>query len=51
MSVLYFARGIGTAVGPVLVRRFYGETRGQMQRAIGFSFLVAGTFYISFGSS
>lgn len=51
MSVLYFARGIGTAVGPVLVRRFYGETRAQMLRAIGFSFLVAGSFYISFGSS
>lgn len=51
MSVLYFARGIGTAVGPLLVRRFYGETRGQMLRAIGFSFLVAGTFYVLFGSS
>jgi predicted MFS family arabinose efflux permease len=51
MSVLYFARGIGTAVGPVLVRRFYGETRRQMQRAIGFSFVVAGAFYVSFGSS
>jgi MFS family permease len=51
MSVLYFARGIGTAVGPVLVRRFYGETRGQMQRAIGFSFVVAGVFYACFGSA
>src|SRR5215210_5415674 len=46
MSVLYFARGIGTAVGPVLVRRFYGETRGQMRRAIGISFVVAGAFYV-----
>jgi len=51
MSVLYFARGIGTAVGPLFVRRFYGETRAQMQRAIGFSFVVAGIFYVSFGSS
>ena len=51
MSVLYFARGIGTAIGPVLMRRFYGETRGQMQRAIGLSFVVAGAFYVSFGSS
>lgn len=49
MSVLYFARGIGTAVGPVLMRRFYGETRGQMQRAIGISFVVAGVFYACFG--
>jgi MFS family permease len=51
MSVLYFARGIGTAVGPVLMRRFYGGKRGQMQRAIGLSFVVAGAFYVSFGSS
>jgi len=51
MSVLYFARGIGTAAGPLLMRRFYGETRGQMQRAIGFSFVVAGSFYISFATS
>jgi predicted MFS family arabinose efflux permease len=51
MSVLYFARGIGTAVGPVLMRRFYGETRQQMQRAIGLSFVAAGLFYFLFGSS
>jgi hypothetical protein len=49
MSVLYFARGIGTAVGPVLMRRFYGETREQMRRAIGVSFVVAGAFYVWFG--
>jgi predicted MFS family arabinose efflux permease len=51
MSVLYFARGVGTAAGPLIVRRFYGETRAQMRRAIGFSFVVAGAFYVSFGSS
>ena len=51
MSVLYAARGIGTAVGPVLTRRFYSETRQQMQRAIGIAFVVAGAFYVSFGYS
>src|ERR671939_1006978 len=51
MSVLYVARGIGTAVGPVLTRRFYSETRQQMQRAIGASFLVAGAFYVWFGAT
>jgi MFS family permease len=50
MSVLYAARGVGTAVGPVVMRRFYGETRAQMQRAIGLSFVVAGVFYVSFGA-
>jgi MFS family permease len=49
MSALYAARGVGTALGPVLTRRFYSETRPQMQRAIGFSFLVAGAFYVAFG--
>ncbi|MFL6257440.1 MAG: MFS transporter [Pyrinomonadaceae bacterium] len=48
-SVLYAARGVGTALGPVLTRRFYSETRDQMQRAIGVSFLFAGVFYVAFG--
>jgi MFS family permease len=50
ISVLYAARGVGTAVGPVVMRRFYGETREQMQRAIGISFVVAGVFYVCFGA-
>jgi MFS family permease len=49
MSALYAARGIGTALGPVLTRRFYSETRQQMQRAIGVSFIFAGGFYVAFG--
>jgi MFS family permease len=49
MSVLYAARGVGTALGPLLTRRFYSETRAQMQHAIGISFLVAGGFYVAFG--
>jgi MFS family permease len=51
MSVLYVARGIGTAVGPVLTRRFYSETREQMQRAIGLAFVLAGVFYVAFGTT
>ncbi|HEX8723434.1 MAG TPA: MFS transporter [Pyrinomonadaceae bacterium] len=51
MSVLYAARGVGTALGPVLTRRFYSETREQMQRAIGVSFIVAGGFYVLFGGA
>jgi len=45
------ARGVGTAIGPVLMRRFYGETRRQMERSIGFSFVVAGGFYVLFGAA
>jgi MFS family permease len=51
MSVLYVARGIGTALGPMLTRRFYSETRGQMENAIGVSFVVAGAFYVLFGAA
>jgi MFS family permease len=51
MSVLYVARGLGTAVGPMFTRRFYSDTRQRMQRAIGFSFIIAGIFYIAFGTT
>ena len=51
MSVLYAARGVGTALGPVLARRFHGETRARMQRAIGVSFVFAGAFYVLFGGA
>ncbi len=35
IGVLFTARGIGTAVGPIVARRWAGETRKQMQNAIG----------------
>jgi predicted MFS family arabinose efflux permease len=49
ISILYAARGIGTALGPFIARRFAGETRARMERAIGLSFVVAGLFYVAFG--
>jgi MFS family permease len=51
IGALYAARGIGTAIGPIVFRRFSGETRSSMQTAIGISFLVGGIFYIAFGSA
>ena len=51
IGVLYAARGIGTAIGPVIMRRFGGETRERMQAAIGVAFLVGGVFYIVFGGA
>jgi len=51
MSALYAARGIGTAIGPVVARRVASGSRAQMQSAIGVSFLVSGVFYILFGIS
>jgi len=51
IGVLFMARGIGTAFGPMLARRWTGETRKQMQTAIGIAFLMGGAFYIGFAVS
>jgi MFS family permease len=51
IGVLFMARGIGTAIGPFAARRWAGETRKQMQIAIGLAFLIGGAFYIAFGNS
>lgn len=51
IGVLFTARGIGTAVGPIMARRWAGETRKQMQMSIGIAFLIGGAFYIAFGAS
>lgn len=51
IGVLFAARGIGTAVGPIVARRMAGEGQRRMQISIGISFLLAGVFYMAFGSA
>src|SRR5438067_116132 len=51
IGILYAARGIGTAIGPITMRRIAGETREHMQKAIGISFLIGGAFYMAFGGA
>ena len=51
MSILYAARGIGTAIGPIVARRVASGPRAERQRAIGVSFLSGGVFYVLFGVS
>ncbi len=51
IGVLFAARGIGTAVGPIVARRMAGEGRRRMQASIGIAFLIGGLFYILFGAS
>jgi MFS family permease len=51
IGVLFAARGIGTAVGPIVARRLTGEGATSMQATIGISFLIGGSFYIAFGST
>lgn len=51
IGVLFTARGIGTAFGPIMARRWAGETRKQMQTAVGIAFLMGGAFYFAFAVS
>jgi len=51
IGVLFAARGIGTAVGPIVARRISGEGKRRMQTTIGIAFLIGGAFYIAFGST
>lgn len=49
IGVLFAARGIGTAVGPIVARRISGEGKRRMQASIGIAFLIGGAFYMAFG--
>jgi MFS family permease len=51
IGVLFAARGIGTAVGPIVARRVAGEGKKRMLTAIGISFLIGGLGYIAFGTT
>lgn len=45
IALLYMARGIGTALGPLLSRRLTREREGPLKVAIGASFLLAALAY------
>jgi hypothetical protein len=51
IGVLFAARGIGTAVGPIVARRLAGEGKNSMTVSIGIAFLIGGAFYIAFGAA
>lgn len=51
IGVLFAARGIGTAIGPIVARRISGEGKTRMQNSIGVAFLIGGAFYIAFGAA
>jgi MFS family permease len=51
IGVLFAARGIGTAVGPIVARRISGEGKKRMQNSIGIAFLISGVFYMAFGGA
>jgi predicted MFS family arabinose efflux permease len=51
IGVLFAARGIGTAVGPIVARRIAGEGTKRLQVSIGIAFLIGGIFYFAFGAA
>ncbi len=51
IGVLFAARGIGTAVGPIVARRLAGEGENRMESSIGIAFIIGGIFYIAFGNA
>ncbi len=51
IGVLFAARGIGTAVGPIVARRIAGEGKKRLEASIGIAFLIGGVFYFAFGAS
>ncbi len=51
IGLLFAARGVGTAIGPLVTRRLAGETPTAMQKGIGVSFIIAGVFYAAFASA
>jgi MFS family permease len=51
IGVLFAARGIGTAVGPIVARRIAGDGKKRLQASIGIAFLIGGIFYFAFGVS
>lgn len=51
IGVLFAARGIGTAVGPIVARRISGDGKRRMQNSIGVAFVIGGVFYMAFGAA
>lgn len=51
VSVLYVARGVGTGLGPFFSRWLTASDPVAMERAIGWSFLVAAVGYVAVGFS
>ncbi len=49
IGVLYGVRGVGTALGPILLRRFVGSSREKLENSLGISFFIGGGFYALFG--
>lgn len=50
-GLLYSARGVGAAIGPLLAWRLFGESRKSMYRAIGVAFFISSFAYLIFSQA
>lgn len=48
ISILYTARGLGAAVGPIVFRRFIGTRAAQLRVSISVGFLICSACYMFF---
>jgi predicted MFS family arabinose efflux permease len=48
-GLLYAARGLGTGLGPILARFFFGSSDVALRRQIGVGFAIAAAGYAAFG--
>jgi MFS family permease len=51
IGLLYAARGIGAAVGPLLARPISGDSASAMKKAIAASFFISALFYLLFAQA
>ena len=49
-GIFFFARGVGTGIGPILARRFFKDSQ-KWPRLIGLLIIVSGLFYFLVGLS
>jgi MFS family permease len=49
ISLLFAAGGVGTALGPILARRYTGRDVPKIRWAIAISFVMGGIYYIGLG--
>ncbi len=48
IGLLYAARGLGAAIGPILGRAYLGESPPQLRRKIAIAFALAGLCFVGF---
>lgn len=51
IGILYSARGLGAALGPILVTRSFGDASSVLQNAIAFAFFLAAVSFLGMGYS